>query len=72
MELVESLKLAIRDSGKTHYALGKEAKIAPDVLDRFMRGERDVRLATAAKVASVLSLELTPTKPAKKRGRSSK
>lgn len=58
--LALALKDAIKSSGATHYAIGKQAKIRPDLLDRFMRGERDLRLATAGKVARALGLDLVP------------
>lgn len=59
-DLVEQLKRAIRDSGLTHYRIGKAAGIRPDMVDRFMRGERVFRLDTAAKICESLGLELRP------------
>ena len=58
MTLVESLRLAIVRSGLTHYRLAKEAGITPPTLDRFVSGERDLRLETASKIAAVLGLVL--------------
>ncbi len=63
--LQQQLKDAITDSGRTHYAIGKEAGIRPDLLDRFMSGERDLRLATAGKIAAVLGYVLTKTESEK-------
>lgn len=66
--LQQQLKDAITDSVLTHYAIGKQAVIRPDLLDRFMSGERDLRLATAGKIAAVLGYVLTKTelvKPAR-------
>ncbi len=54
----ETLREAIRGSGLTHYALAKAAGVAPAQLDRFVAGERDLTLATAAKVAAALGLGL--------------
>ena len=60
----DALKAAIKKSGLTHYALGKEAGVAPSVIDRFMveagSGERggDLRISTAAKIAAAMGLEL--------------
>lgn len=51
------LRQAIRASGLTHYRIAKDAGIATAILDRFMSEERDMRLATAAKVAQVLGLK---------------
>ncbi|MDB5344371.1 MAG: hypothetical protein JWP89_2748 [Schlesneria sp.] len=56
LELI--LRQAIKDSGKTHYAIGKLAEVAPGVLDRFVAGTRGITLATASKVAGVLGLGL--------------
>jgi DNA-binding phage protein len=60
LPLVAQLKEAIRASGRTHYAIAKAAGINPSMVDRFMSGENDMRLATAAKVAAVLRWRLTP------------
>lgn len=64
--LAARLKEAITASGATHYAIGKQAGIRPDLLDRFMRGERDLRLASAGKIANALGLDLVPTSTAKR------
>jgi hypothetical protein len=56
------LRIAIKESGLSHYQLAKSAGITPAILDRFMRGERDMRLGTAAKLADVLGLKLVSTK----------
>ena len=60
-----SLRAAIKADGRTHYALGKVAKIAPMILDRFMMPAEDPRhrginLTTAARIAAALGLELRP------------
>jgi transcriptional regulator with XRE-family HTH domain len=52
------LKAAIGKSGLTHYAVGRLASVSPTQIDRFMSGERDLRLATAAAIAEALGLEL--------------
>lgn len=54
------LKDVIRTCGKTHYRIAKDANISPDIVDRFMHGQRDLRLATAAKICAALNLELQP------------
>lgn len=54
----EALKAAITKSGLTHYAVGRLAGVAPAQIDRFMAGERDLRLSTAAAIAEALGLEL--------------
>lgn len=58
-----ALRQAIKASGLTHYAIGKAAAVAPSQIDRFMMPaddprHRDLRLATAAKIAAFLGLEL--------------
>ena len=53
---------AIVASGLTHYRLAQQAGITPAALDRFVSGQRDLRLASAAKVATALGLELRSRK----------
>lgn len=57
------LRKAIRAAKVTHYSLGRQAGVAPSQIDRFMLPQddprhRDLRLRTAARIASVLGLEL--------------
>lgn len=54
----------------TAYALGRSAEIDPGVIQRFLNGERDIRLDTAARIALALGLRLVET--ARGRGRPSK
>ncbi len=54
----DQLRSAIIKSGKTHYRLAKDTGVSTAVIDRFMTRERDVRMVTAAKLASELGLEL--------------
>jgi transcriptional regulator with XRE-family HTH domain len=58
--LTDTLKAAITKSGLTHYALAKIAGTTPGQIDRFMSGERDLRLGTAAAIAAAIGLELRP------------
>lgn len=58
-----SLRKAIKASGRTHYAIGQAAGVAPCVLDRFMHPaddprHRSMKLETAAKIAAALNLVL--------------
>lgn len=55
-----TLRAAIAKSGLTHYALGRAAEVSPAQIDRFVAGERDLRLETAARIAAALGLELAP------------
>lgn len=58
----DQLRAAIEKSGLTRYRLAKDAGVTQIMLDRFVSGERDLRLATAAKVAAALNLELASRK----------
>jgi hypothetical protein len=58
MRLDKQLKQAITASGLTHYRIGLMSSTSPTVLDRFMAGMRDIRLATASRIADALGLEL--------------
>jgi hypothetical protein len=58
-----TLRKAIKASGLTHYAIGQTAGVAPSQIDRFMLPaddprHRDLRLATAARIAATLGLVL--------------
>ena len=58
-----SLRAAILKSKLTHYALAKAAIVTPSQIDRFMLSvddprHRGISLATAARLAEVLGLEL--------------
>jgi hypothetical protein len=59
-----TIRRAIKASGLTHYAIGQAAGVAPSQIDRFMLPaddprHRDLRLATAARIAAALGLVLT-------------
>lgn len=57
----ETLRQAMLEDGRTVYELAKQTMLEPDILYRFRDGS-DLRLATAAKLAEVLGLELRPKK----------
>jgi hypothetical protein len=59
LSLSEQLRTSIRDSGLSCYEIAKQAGTTPAVVGRFLKGERDLRLATADRLAAVLRLELT-------------
>ena len=42
----------------TAYTLGRQAGVDPGVISRFLTGQRDIRLATADRLAQALSLQL--------------
>lgn len=56
--LSEPLKKAIAQSPKSVRQLAKDASVSSIVLTQFLAGHRDLRLATAEKLALVLGLKL--------------
>jgi ribosome-binding protein aMBF1 (putative translation factor) len=58
MTVCDQLREAIRSSGWTHYRVGKQAGIKPEIVTRFAKGERDIRAETFAKIAAALGMEL--------------
>ena len=58
--LSEALKEAIRASEMSEYQIAKRAGISQVMISRFLSGERDIRLATADKLAHALGLKLIP------------
>ena len=64
--VADQLRQAIKDSGMTHYAIAKLASglfpdqpgLSPDIIDRFVSGEREIRSGTFARIAAALNLEL--------------
>ena len=61
------LRKQIEKSGVTVYALAALADVTPQQVGRFVRGERDLTLATAAKLAQALGLELVPVRTAEEK-----
>ena len=56
--LSDPLREAIGQSGKSVPKLAKQAKVSAIVLQQFLDGKRDLRLATAERLAQVLGLKL--------------
>src|SRR5947209_7188302 len=56
--LSASLKKAMKHSPKTSDQLAKEAGVSPIMISGFLSGKRDLRLATADRLAHVLGLKL--------------
>jgi plasmid maintenance system antidote protein VapI len=56
--MTDQLKKAIAKSGLTINGLAVASGIPQPVLHRFMAGERDLKLATADKLATYLGLKL--------------
>lgn len=59
-DIVETLKRAIIKSEMSRYELAHKSDVSEAVLSRFMSGERGITFETAAKIAKVLKLRLTP------------
>ena len=55
----DQLRKAIEKRDESYYALAKRSGVDAVVISRFVCGERDLRLDTAAKLAAALGLELT-------------
>jgi DNA-binding phage protein len=65
MTVIDQLRGAIR-SAPSVYSVAIGSGVAHPILLRFLSGERDIRLATAAKLCAFFGLELRPSrKPAK-------
>jgi ribosome-binding protein aMBF1 (putative translation factor) len=56
--LSDPLRDAITHSGKSVRQLAKQAKVSEIVLQQFLDGQRDLRLATAERLAQILGLKL--------------
>jgi transcriptional regulator with XRE-family HTH domain len=52
------LKDIIASRGLTAYAIGKQADVDPCVVQRFITGERDIRMETADRIAAALGVRL--------------
>ncbi|HEV3256906.1 MAG TPA: helix-turn-helix transcriptional regulator [Gemmataceae bacterium] len=56
--LSQALKDAVRASDKSIYQIAQDAGVSQIVVSRFLSGERDIRMATADKLAEALGLKL--------------
>ena len=56
--LSKSLKNAMKHSSKSSYQLAREAGVSQIMISRFLSGKRDIRLATADRLAHALGLKL--------------
>ncbi len=57
--IIEALKRAIQQSGRPVPDISKDAGVSEKMIGEFLSGERDIRMTTADKLASVLGLKLT-------------
>jgi len=60
-QLRDALAMVVK-GGRTLYSVAKAAGLKPEMLYGFTRGDRDLRLESAAKLATVLGLTLTEAK----------
>jgi plasmid maintenance system antidote protein VapI len=61
----ETLRASIQSDVRSVTRIAEDAGVPQPVLSRFVRGERDVTLGTADKLAAALGLELKPLKARK-------
>jgi DNA-binding phage protein len=57
--ITDALKKAIEVSGKSIWQIAKESGVSHPVILRFLSGERDIRLATADKLATTLGIKVS-------------
>jgi plasmid maintenance system antidote protein VapI len=60
--LADQLREAIENSGRSINSIALAAGVPQPVLQRFMSGERDIRLETADKIADYFEMRLTKPK----------
>jgi len=56
--ITEPLRQAIQKGDRTLYQLSMDSGVSIAVISRFSKGERDIRLATADRIAMALGLRL--------------
>jgi plasmid maintenance system antidote protein VapI len=65
-DIQEQLRQAILHAEVSRYRLAKLSGVSEAVISTFVNRKRSATMDTAAKLAAVLDLELTPTKRARK------
>jgi hypothetical protein len=58
-----ALRKTIRESGLTAYATAQKAGVSVDAVQRFLKHERGLTLATVDKLSAALELTLCPEDP---------
>lgn len=58
--ITDQLRESIKQSEMSNWKLAQVAKVDKGLISRFMAGERDLMLETAAKIADALGMELVP------------
>lgn len=64
----EVLRETIRQRGLTAYRLSKQTGVSVDAIQRFINGERGLRLDTFDALCAALGLELSEPRPRQRRG----
>ena len=64
--IANALRAAIETSGKSANQIGLEAGVSHAVILRFVSNERDLRLETADKIATVVGLSVASPSPSRK------
>lgn len=59
-DLGQQLRQAFEATGISRFELARRAGISYAIIHRFAAGDRDIRLETASKIATVLGMELRP------------
>ena len=58
--ITDQLRESIKQSEMSNWKLAQVAKVDKGLISRFMAGDRDLMLETAAKIANALGMELVP------------
>ena len=64
-DLSDAMRTAIQESDLNVHQLAKQSGVSHPVILRFVSGKRDIRLATASKLAKALSVTLVLKEGAK-------
>lgn len=72
MNINDTLRKAVEDSGMTRYAIAQETGINESTLSRFVASGRGISLANADVLATFLGYELVKTKGGKGRNNAPK
>jgi plasmid maintenance system antidote protein VapI len=59
----QALRKAIRERGLTAYAAARKAGVSVDAVQRFLKHQRGLTLATVDKLSAALELTLCPEDP---------
>lgn len=68
MNVSETLRRAVEQSGMSRYVIAKETGIAQSMLSRFVTGRRGLSLDAVDRLAAFLKLELV-ARPARRKAR---